>query len=118
MHIAFLDDRQLYRIRARAKIERRYFATFIFAQLHCDVASYKSGVSPVPQILSGFYRNLPLSDVTFHENVTAAVCYYAAIHERRVVPTGNYRSHGVIIAIVIQSRGEAKKVRTRGDLPQ
>lgn len=28
--------------------------------------------------------------------------------------TGNYRSHGVIIAIVIRSWGEAKKVRTRG----
>jgi len=53
------------------------------------------------QILFGFYRNLPLSDVTFHENVTAAVCYYAAIRERRVVPAGNYRSHDVIIAIVI-----------------
>lgn len=68
------------------------------------------------RILSGFYRNLPLSDVTFHEN--AAVGYYAAIRERRVVPAGNYRSHGVIIAIVIRSRGEAKKVRTRGVLPQ
>lgn len=72
----------------------------------------------MPQILSGFYRNLPLSDVTFHENVTAAVCYYAAIRKRRVVPAGNYRSHGVIIAIVIRSRGEAKEVKTRGDLPQ
>lgn len=70
------------------------------------------------QILSGFYRNLPLSDVTFHENVTAAVCYYAAIRKRRVVPASNYRSHGVIIAIVIRSRGEAKEVRTWGDLPQ
>lgn len=59
----------------------------------------------MPQILSGFYRNLPLSDVTFHENVTAAVCYYAAIRKRHVVPAGNYRSHGVIIAIVIRSLG-------------
>lgn len=118
----FLDDKQLYRIRARAKIERRYFA-FISAHCSCIVTSHRTNRAYrlsgyMPQILSGFYRNLPLSDVTFHENVTAAICYYAAIRERRIVPAGNYRSHGIIIAIVIRSRGEAKKVRTRGDLPQ
>lgn len=69
---AFLDDRQFYRIRARAKIERRYFSRrlSISMQLHCDVASRAYRPSGyMLQILSGFYRNLPLSDVTFHENV-------------------------------------------------
>lgn len=119
MHFS-MTEMQLYRIRARAKIERRYFSRRLSPRSCIVTSASRAGISSIEVHAANSFRLLsqPIiiwCDISW-KCVTAAVCYYAAIRERRVVLASNYRSHGVIIAIVIRSRGEAKKVRTRGSL--